>query len=192
MRKTIFAVLAATSAFAAMPALAQVTYIGTHSVGTGSVTLSLTTDGTIGALAKGNMLDWSILLDLDGTSVELNSKNSQFGSFVGTSLQATAGQILFDFGGNGTIQWNNYNTGNKSAYCMDAVNSFYSCVGGLGSEIVQVDGPIVTQKRSDLFVLGAVPSGAVPEPAAWGMVIGGFGLAGMATRRRVRTKIAYA
>jgi hypothetical protein len=32
---------------------------------------------------------------------------------------------------------------------------------------------------------------AVPEPAAWGMMIGGFGLAGMAVRRR-RTTVAYA
>ena len=32
---------------------------------------------------------------------------------------------------------------------------------------------------------------AVPEPAAWGMMIGGFGLAGMAMRRR-KVRIAYA
>jgi len=32
---------------------------------------------------------------------------------------------------------------------------------------------------------------AVPEPAAWGMMIGGFGLAGMAIRRR-RPQVAYA
>ncbi|MBC9031423.1 PEP-CTERM sorting domain-containing protein [Sphingomonas sp. JC676] len=35
--------------------------------------------------------------------------------------------------------------------------------------------------------------GAVPEPAAWGMMIGGFGLAGAAVRRRkakVQTKLA--
>jgi hypothetical protein len=34
-----------------------------------------------------------------------------------------------------------------------------------------------------------VPNAAVPEPAAWGMLIGGFGLAGMAVRRR---KVAFA
>ncbi|MBC9033062.1 PEP-CTERM sorting domain-containing protein [Sphingomonas sp. JC676] len=31
---------------------------------------------------------------------------------------------------------------------------------------------------------GVFVSNAVPEPAAWGMLIGGFGLAGMAVRRR--------
>jgi hypothetical protein len=34
---------------------------------------------------------------------------------------------------------------------------------------------------------------AVPEPAAWGMMIGGFGLAGMAVRRRAaKTKVSFA
>ncbi|WP_256731244.1 PEPxxWA-CTERM sorting domain-containing protein [Sphingomonas sp. dw_22] len=32
----------------------------------------------------------------------------------------------------------------------------------------------------------------VPEPAAWGLMIGGFGLAGMALRRRVRVRYAAA
>ncbi|WP_240610243.1 FxDxF family PEP-CTERM protein [Sphingomonas pokkalii] len=36
-----------------------------------------------------------------------------------------------------------------------------------------------------------IPSG-VPEPAAWGMMIGGFALAGMAMRRARRTRVAYA
>lgn len=32
----------------------------------------------------------------------------------------------------------------------------------------------------------------VPEPAAWGMMIGGFGLAGFALRRRQKVSVAYA
>jgi len=35
------------------------------------------------------------------------------------------------------------------------------------------------------------PTG-VPEPAAWGMMIGGFGLAGAAMRRTRRTRVTYA
>jgi hypothetical protein len=42
------------------------------------------------------------------------------------------------------------------------------------------------------FGLDDISVVAVPEPAAWGMMIGGFGLAGMAMRRRVRTAITYA
>jgi hypothetical protein len=32
----------------------------------------------------------------------------------------------------------------------------------------------------------------VPEPAAWAMLIGGFGFAGMALRRRTQVKVSYA
>jgi hypothetical protein len=33
---------------------------------------------------------------------------------------------------------------------------------------------------------------AVPEPATWAMMLGGFGLAGAETRRRQRGKVTYA
>jgi hypothetical protein len=37
-----------------------------------------------------------------------------------------------------------------------------------------------------------VPTPGVPEPAAWAMMIGGFGLVGSAMRRRVRTTVRFA
>jgi hypothetical protein len=45
-----------------------------------------------------------------------------------------------------------------------------------------------------IYTLGsvAVPSAAIPEPAAWAMMLGGFGLIGAASRRRARTSITYA
>lgn len=35
-----------------------------------------------------------------------------------------------------------------------------------------------------VFTLGSVTVPAVPEPATWAMMVGGFGIAGLATRRR--------
>ena len=46
-----------------------------------------------------------------------------------------------------------------------------------------------TYEASDFTSLSV---NAVPEPAAWAMMIGGFGLIGSAARRRVTTRIAYA
>jgi hypothetical protein len=43
----------------------------------------------------------------------------------------------------------------------------------------------------DNFSVTAMGAGGVPEPAAWGMMIGGFGLAGMAMRRR-RASVSFA
>jgi hypothetical protein len=39
---------------------------------------------------------------------------------------------------------------------------------------------------------GYPAAAAVPEPATWAMMIGGFGLIGAASRRRARTSITYA
>lgn len=44
----------------------------------------------------------------------------------------------------------------------------------------------------DNLTLATAVSGAVPEPATWAMMIGGFGLAGVAVRRRRRAKLARA
>lgn len=50
-----------------------------------------------------------------------------------------------------------------------------------------------------VFTLGSVTvpgtgnfPDAIPEPATWAMMLGGFGLIGAASRRRMRTKVTYA
>jgi hypothetical protein len=40
---------------------------------------------------------------------------------------------------------------------------------------------------TDVFTLGSVGTPAIPEPATWAMMIGGFGMLGAATRRRGKT-----
>jgi PEP-CTERM motif len=41
-------------------------------------------------------------------------------------------------------------------------------------------------------VAGLTPPGAVPEPAAWALMIAGFGLVGSALRRKARVQVTYA
>lgn len=49
--------------------------------------------------------------------------------------------------------------------------------------------PVVADLRYDVRAVGASTNpGAVPEPATWAMMIGGFGLVGGAMRRRVNTR----
>jgi hypothetical protein len=45
---------------------------------------------------------------------------------------------------------------------------------------------------NNAFEVDNIAVAAVPEPATWAMMIGGFGLIGAAARRRARTTIAYA
>jgi hypothetical protein len=42
------------------------------------------------------------------------------------------------------------------------------------------------------YYVDAVSVAAVPEPATWAMMIGGFGIAGMALRRRRRVTVSFA
>jgi hypothetical protein len=41
-------------------------------------------------------------------------------------------------------------------------------------------------------ITATIAAGAVPEPASWAMMIGGFGMLGAAARRRARTTVTYA
>lgn len=48
------------------------------------------------------------------------------------------------------------------------------------------------RSTSNSFEFDNLAAGAVPEPATWAMMIGGFGFIGAASRRRSRTRVAYA
>ena len=82
----------------------DITYGVDQTVGIGSVTGFIETDGTIGVLSTGNILDWNLLLNDGSTTFDLlgplSGSNSQFG-VSGSELSASATQILFDFSGAG-------------------------------------------------------------------------------------------
>ncbi len=61
-------------------------------------------------------------------------------------------------------------------------NTLISFVGASGAAYIGLDNVRITD---------AGLSGAVPEPAAWLMMIFGFGLTGLATRRRNKRTVAY-
>ena len=52
--------------------------------------------------------------------------------------------------------------------------------------------PSLGQPQSLSVVAQLVGVNAVPEPATWAMMIGGFGMLGAAARRRTRTTVTYA
>ena len=67
--------------------------------------------------------------------------------------------------------------GNYSAYVFDHACGVYYCDNGGG----------------DLAINYAFKnSGAVPEPAAWAMMLAGFGLVGSAMRRREKVAVTFA
>ena len=157
-----------------------------------TVSGSIITDGTIGFLQTGNVLDYNLYLidNLDLTqSVTLTPSNSKiYGNSV-NGLSPSASGLSFNFSQAGAlflIQGNEHGYGSGYQYfCFQATSG--PCAAGetIVPNYYQTDGVVVTS------LIGTVPLGAVPEPASWAMMIGGIGFVGGAMRRRT-TKVAFA
>ena len=103
MRTSIwFITLALAAALSPAAAKADITYAVDETVGAGSATGFITTNGTIGTLDIADILDWNLTLN-DGThpAVDLEgpaSGNNSLALLVGSDLTATPTQLIFAFG----------------------------------------------------------------------------------------------
>ena len=196
------AIAMALSGATTTPAAAA-TYAGTRQVGdTGLVKLLLVTDDTLGVLTDDNVLDWTVSftngIDTQTLFGPLSGDNSVL-RLKGNALSANATQLLFDFEGAGILLFATEFSPAVRGYCMDGeVHIQFRCGGDnqTGSEriIFGISNPDnVKAFTNGVVVLGAAvdapaPAPAsVPEPAAWALMIAGFGLAGAELRRRRAT-----
>src|SRR5262245_25691325 len=74
-----------------------------QSIGAGGVTGTITTNGALGALAPGDLVDWKLTLNDGVTTFLLTSANSQVGFALGTALSETPTQLLFDTANGGIV-----------------------------------------------------------------------------------------
>jgi hypothetical protein len=79
-----------------------------------------------------------------------------------------------------------YGTGNGPVDTPGGVTAFYRFNAGANLDSISFTNGSV----SGVALYSTGP--AVPEPATWAMMLGGFGVLGAAARRRQRTAIAYA
>jgi hypothetical protein len=92
-----------TVAGALSASAANTTYYVNLTIGVGSVTGDIVTDGKIGVLAQADILDWNLVLN-DGSATfdllgPLSGSNSSILQFAASDFSATATQLLFDFNG---------------------------------------------------------------------------------------------
>ena len=194
-RAVIAAAVLSTSATAFSSAQAA-TYIGSRTIGTGSVNISITTDGTIGAIDDGNIVSYVIdLVNLDGTFT-LNEANS--GTLITGGLSATATDLLFDFGFSGFALFQAPGPGSGDTfYCLQGITPCYTPVDVPGEAVeATTDYIYPTAPQSGVQVIASLAgTGAVPEPATWAMMILGLGAVGGAmrsARRRQKLTVSYA
>jgi hypothetical protein len=159
-----------------------ITYNVNRTIGAGSVTGFIQTDGTIGVLNSANVVDWTLLLD-DGTGTftllgPLSGNNSQLG-ISGSSYVATATDVVFNFS----------SLGDYALYQNPSVGSglnFWCVEGSAGACTLNSSAEVVALNFNDqevAFRTGiVVVASVVPEPSA--IVLVGLGLASIACYRR--------
>ena len=157
---------------------------------TDSVVGTLTTDGTVGALAAGNIVGWNLaLIDrLDATNnITLTRANSQLVEDGGGALSATASALFFDFSGRGEflIQVSPY-----SGFQYFCFSTGGACLAGetIAPNYVSGDGVVLTGAATPVGNQGLDQNpptvAAVPEPSSW--VLLAMGGAALAVVRRGR------
>jgi hypothetical protein len=189
MRKTLWMIALALSAIVAPTVVraANITYTLNEAVGAGSVTGFITTDGTIGTLAAGNILDWNLILN-DGTNPTfdllgpLSGNNS--GASVSADLSATATQLLYNFSGvlgNFFLQSPSPASGGPFV----GYSSNFDCTGtgqgptnGVCLSVLPVSGGIFPNLQQTVLTGDGVIASVVttPEPSTGVLLFGGVGM----------------
>lgn len=169
-----------------LAAASPITYTLDQTVGSGSVTGTITTDGTLGTLTASNISAWDLNLAGPGASLNLTNSNSAL-EFVGADLSATATDLFFNFSAadNGYLltQETGYHHSGYHYYCDSAGTG--TCYAGIS------DVPGYYKDASAQY--DSTPTGtqviatAVPEPAALALLA--LPLTALAfLRRRPRTR----
>jgi hypothetical protein len=175
---------AAVTALALTGASASIVYNVDQAIGIGSVTGSLTTDGTIGALAAADFTDWNLTLSIPsaGETFVLTTANSVVLE-QGSDVTATATAISFNFSGadNGFLLFQDGLFSGQHYWCN--ATAFDTCFQG--KSVVPV---FVGTAFGNVAASGdlAIATTGVPEPSTWAMLIAGFvglGLAGYRVSR---------
>ena len=177
----------ALALFLSSQALATTTFEGTRNTGTRTATYSITTDDTIGAIGIGQITSWIMSISDGVTTANFSSVDGTL-DFSGASLWSNGTDLLFNYDNSvGFIYAAFYSPGNFSGLVMQA-----GFDGGIryNEDLIRLAGASAGFERGDETGLQSIasiprdPTGAVPEPGTWAMMLTGFGALGFRMRRR--------
>ena len=162
-----------------------ITYNVNQTIGLGSVTGTIQTDGTTGVLGAPNIIGWNLALNGVGASLNLTNFNSSV--FVnGTDVTATATNLFFNFGAanDGYLLFEVIFGAGARYYCDAATLQNFVCAHGssvVPQTIFDPSAQFVPQTGNQIIgVAGSISS--VPEPATLSLLA--LGLVGLGVARR--------
>ena len=179
-------------------ASANITYNVNRTVGDGSVSGIIVTDGALGTLSSANVVDWQLTLNspnLAGgptTFFQMSnpSGNNPFYPISGSAVSASATDLFFDFGSasQSYLVFYSQNSAATSDNWWCLVSGGFNCIGepnpsetigyGATSNVAE------TEFRGQAGNVSIASVSAVPEPETYAMMLAGLGLLGFAARRR--------
>jgi len=165
-------------------AVANITYTANDQVGpVGTVTGTITTDGTLGTLGAADILSFNLTL-YDGIGTATLTSGVNGAVFISSdNVTATATQLLFDFNGNGGfMNFFDLDTCSPPEWSFETTGSGTACNGTSGNAWgVSAVGGLSTAPQQGNVVFATT---GVPEPGTLGLLFGGLAsLVGFAKRR---------
>jgi len=194
--------LAAVGLMAGFPASSwAITYDINRATATGGGTVvgTIETDGMIGVLSTGNIIDWDLVID-DALGSPFNllgplSGNNSARDIIGMSFSATATQLLWDPTINlAKVLFQAPSIGSgQTFWCLQGADNNAPCGAVVPVEAIRIPnaGFIAStdfQAATVLQVIGTVAAGApiIPEPST--IFLFGTGLAGLVAWRMRKAK----
>jgi hypothetical protein len=175
-------------ALSATPARATV-YTSDTLLDGATVDLSITTDGTLGALSQSDITAFDITVTDAAGTIEMTQANTGF-LLAGNELSATASSLLFDFTGSGVLLFEYGGVGDGGPFwCMTSEGCWGGPNQALGVSTQFGEDPVEYVTESGV---ADVADAAVPEPASVAVMLAGLCGVGFAATRRARSRAALA
>lgn len=176
--------VAALALFFSTWASANIVYSVNRTIGAGSVVGTIETDGTLGTINSGNILDWSFTLTsptlLGGSPDIITMAGARQTGELGGFLTATLTDLLFDFSAGPVGGFLVFQGGNGNFWCVQTNGCFDNNGSGEGMGFTSNNAEVVIYRTQQVI---ATTTNAVPEPTLLLLVATGLVALGFSRRK---------